>query len=215
MCCSPRGRRVGQNLVTENSKLTTSDSLGRHHTGDCPPIFPETQCPVGPLELEQSNVFLVEHLMKMLACIKGPYCMKDMYFAPQQSQSAGQYALILRGTQRTPVLTPGHLPPVQYIFSGVKCISVETSWYPFIKLHPCFKTFPWDNSQARRVLFTLTTKQHRTFPNCRRTANRTDVKPFFCKFSAGTYYLLPAAEPITGTRKEQEQLNTGRKTGSQ
>ena len=82
VCCSPWGRRVGQNLVTENSKLTTSDSLGRHHTGDCPPIFPETQRPVGPLELEQSNVFLVEHLMKMLACIKGPYCMKDMYFAP-------------------------------------------------------------------------------------------------------------------------------------
>ena len=52
-------------------------------------------------------------------------------------------------------------------------------------------------------------------PHCRRTANRTDVKPFFCKFSAGTYHLLPAAELITGTRKEQEQPNTGRKTGSQ
>ena len=79
---------------------------------------------------------------------------------------------------RTPVLTPGHLPPAQYIFSGVKCTSVEMSWYPFIKLHPCFKTFPWDNSQARLVLSTSTTKQRWTFPNCRRTANWTDVKPF-------------------------------------
>ena len=125
----------------------------------------------------------------------------------------GQYALILRETQRTPVLTPGHLPPAQYIFSGVKCISVEISWYPFIKLHPCFKTFPWDNSQARLVLSTSTTKQRWTCPNCRRTANWTDVKPFFYKFSAGTYHLLAAAELITGPRKEQEHPNAGRKAG--
>ena len=112
-------------------------------------------------------------------------------------------------------LTPGHLPQAQYIFSGVKCISAEMSWYPFTKSHPCFKTFPWDNSQARLVLFTSITKQHWTFPNCRRTANQTDVKLVFYKFSLGTYYLLPETELITGTRKGQEQPNTGRETGSQ
>ena len=36
----------------------------------------------GPLELEQGNVLLVGHLMKMLTCIKEPCFMKDTHFAP-------------------------------------------------------------------------------------------------------------------------------------
>lgn len=56
-------------------------------------------------KLEQSNASLVEHQMKMLACIKGLYRVKDVHLATQQSQSARQDALTPRETKRTAVLT--------------------------------------------------------------------------------------------------------------
>lgn len=66
----------------------------------------------------------------MLPCIKGPCRTEDTHLASRQSQPAGLGALILwdqREQQFSPPghLTPGALPPAQFLVSTVKCTSGE------------------------------------------------------------------------------------------